>query len=306
MLVDLSALRILEAIMTHGSFAKAAASLNKTQAAISYKIKKLEEQLNVSIFNRDNYRAELTPAGLIILEEGRRLLHHSERIKTIAQSFNQDWEAYLQIIVDGAVPMEPVMRALKLMADRNIPTRVQLKIEFLSGVQSCFESDNADIMIARDFQDDPFYLVDVLPEIEFLLCVSSEHSLAERSDVSSVELREHVKLTINDSRTRVDISDKLAAADGNRAFYLSDFETKKRAILMGLGYGWMPVYMIRDELAAGRLKVVNYANGFRYGFNPKFVTRLNRHFGKAGQLLKRELLTHFSAYVGPREPPSSI
>jgi len=287
--VDLEGLRILDAVIEHGSFAKAAAKLNCTQPAISYKLKKLEERLNVAIFDREHYRAELTPAGLVILEEARRLLHHAERLRTIAQSFETGWEAYLEVVIDGAMPMDPVMRTLKLMADRDVPTRVQMKIEFLDGVQACFEADEADIMIARDYRESPFHVIEPLRDIEFVLCVSSDHPLAGKERVNLLELEDHVKLTINGSRSRMDLSGK-TGVDGRRVFYLSDFDSKKRAILLGLGYGWMPVYLVHEELRSGRVKVVPYENGSWYGFTPKFVTRSNKPFGKAGQFFKATLL----------------
>lgn len=295
MIVDLGALEILEAILAQGSFTKAAVSLNKTQAAVSYKIRKLEEQLGIEIFNRDGYRAELTPAGVMVLEEGRQLLHHAKRIRSIARNLNQDWEPFLQVVLDGALPMAPVMRALRTLAEQGAPTRVRLKLEFLRGVQAAFEDDDADLMIAREIDDEPYYRVALLPEITFVLCVAPGHALAGRRNVNSVDLREFVKITIQDSRAQIGTSDDLVAADGNRALYLSDFETKKRAIAMGLGYGWLPTHLIRDELGSGALQAVDFANGNRYAFGPRMVTRLNRHRGRALELLERELRAQFEA-----------
>lgn len=293
MRLDLDALRILDATVSEGSFAKAAARLNRTQAAISYKLKKLEEQLNVEIFNRDNYRAELTPAGAIILEEARRLLHHSERLRSVARSLDEGWEAYLEVVIDGAVPMDPVMRTLKLMAERKVPTRIQMKIEFLGGVQACFDADDADIMIARDYVVSPFHRVELLREIEFVLCVARDHPLAAMRHVDLLELQEHVKLTVRETHGRVDLAGG-PAIDGLRVFYLSDFDMKKRAIQIGLGYGWMPRYLVEQELRYGGLTVVNYENGSFYSFCPKFVTRSNRHFGKAARLFRETLLANIA------------
>ncbi len=295
MIVDLGALEILEAIVAHGSFTKAASSLNKTQAAVSYRIRKLEEQLGVEIFNRDGYRAELTPAGVMVLDEGRHLLHRAARIRSIARNLNQDWEPYLQVVIDGALPMQPVMRALKALAVHDAPTRVHLKVEFLGGVQVCFENDGADLMIARDPHDAPFYRVALLPDLDFALCVAPDHPLAARRRVTSTDLREFVKITIQDSRARISNSGDLAAADGNRALYLSDFETKKRAIAIGLGYGWLPLHLIGDELRDGRLVRVDCANDVRFTFRPKLVTRLDRHRGRALELLEHELRVQFDA-----------
>lgn len=295
MIVDLGALEVLEAILAQGSFSKAAASLHKTQAAVSYKIRKLEEQLGVVIFDRNGYRAELTPAGVMVLEEGRQLLHHAKRIRSIARNLNQDWEPYLQLVVDGALPMAPVMRALQALAERNAPTRVRVKIEFLHGVQECFEDDDADLMIAREVDEVPHYRVAMLPQIDFVLCVAPEHALAGRPRVSRSDLREYVKILVRDSRAQIGTSDDVIAADGQRALYLSDFDSKKRAIAMGLGYGWLPTHLIDEELRDGRLLPVEFVNGNAYAFAPRLVTRLNRHRGRAVELLERELLARFGA-----------
>jgi DNA-binding transcriptional LysR family regulator len=160
-------------------------------------------------------------------------------------------------------------------------------------VQACFEADDADIMIVRNYRESPFHVVEPLPEIEFVLCVAPEHKLAQKRRVTLLELHEHVKLTINDTRSRIDLSGK-PTADGTRVYYLGDFDSKKRAVLLGLGYGWMPLYMVEDELKDGRLVVVDFDNGSRYSFMPRFVTRSNRHFGKAGQLFKETLLAYMA------------
>lgn len=289
MRIDLDALKILDAVLAQGGFVKAAAKLNRSQAAISYKIKKLEEQLNVAIFNRGSYRAELTPEGVVIVEEARRLLRHSERIRTIAQGFNQGWEAQLEVVIDGVMPMEPIMRTLKLIADRKIPTRIRLKVEFLGGVQARFESDDADLMIVKEYRESPFHAVADLPEIECSLCVGADHPLASSSDVSLLDLHEHVKLTVNDSYTNSGLIEELTGFDGDRIFYLSDFGSKKDAIILGLGYGWLPNYMIGEELSSRKLCVVDSPGHMSYRFTPKFVTRTNRTLGKAGQLFRNEL-----------------
>jgi DNA-binding transcriptional LysR family regulator len=39
-----------------------------------------------------------------------------------------------------------------------------------------------------------------------------------------------------------------------RAFYLSSHHTKKEALVMGVGFGWMPLYLVHKELRAGLLR----------------------------------------------------
>ncbi len=62
-LPPLTALRAFEAAARHMSFAKAAAELNVTPAALSYQIKALEADLGMPVFRRLNRAVELTEAG---------------------------------------------------------------------------------------------------------------------------------------------------------------------------------------------------------------------------------------------------
>ena len=63
----LDQLRILRAIVSEGSFKKAADSLYVTQPAVSLQIQNLEKQLEVALFDRGGRKAQLTEAGHLLL-----------------------------------------------------------------------------------------------------------------------------------------------------------------------------------------------------------------------------------------------
>ena len=65
-LPPLTALRAFDAAARHMSFAKAAAELNVTPAALSFQIKSLEEHLGEPLFHRLNRAVELTEAGRVL------------------------------------------------------------------------------------------------------------------------------------------------------------------------------------------------------------------------------------------------
>src|SRR6201988_2630111 len=117
MQLDLGALEAFDAVVKFGGVARAAGHLHKVQSAVSHQIQKLEEQLGVSLFNRDGYRVQLTPTGEAVLAESRRLLAQSEHIRSVARQFSQGWEPGLVIIVDGILPLDPTLAALKTLAD---------------------------------------------------------------------------------------------------------------------------------------------------------------------------------------------
>ncbi|ABV87198.1 LysR family transcriptional regulator [Shewanella pealeana] len=283
MRIDVDAFKVLQVLVEEGSFAKAAERLHKAQSAVSYQVKKLEQHLGVNLFCRDQYRAELTPEGKVILAEGQRLLQYLANIEHLASRFSEGWEPKLEIIIDGALPMKPIMRALKRLSEQQIPTKVQLNMEFLGGVQDRFERDSADLMLVKDYRTGPSYRPQALPPITSVLVVSAEHPLAQEKRLSLFELQQHVELTIEDSSPDKHYRDELQFG-GDKVFYLSGFIMKKNALLMGLGFGWMPDFLIEKELSSGELVEVDFSGGNRYSFTPQLVSTMERPLGRAGRL----------------------
>ncbi|MCL1126367.1 LysR family transcriptional regulator [Shewanella surugensis] len=292
MRVDIDVFKILEVLVEEGSFTKAAERLHKAQSAISYQVKKLEQHLGITLFSRDQYRAELTPEGEIILAEGRKLLQNLANIEHLASRFSQGWESKLELVIDGALPMEPIMRALKRLSDYQIPTKIQLNMEFLGGVQHRFERDKADLMLVKDYRTGPHYQPQALPEITSILVASYAHVLANKTQLSLYELQHHVELTIEDSSPEKTRQDELQFG-GDKVFYLSGFMMKKNALLMGVGFGWMPDFLIKKELTQGELVEVDFTGGSRFSFTPKLVSTLQRPLGRCGQLFTELILDEF-------------
>jgi DNA-binding transcriptional LysR family regulator len=290
---DLDAIQALDALVRHGGFARAATALHRVQSAVSYQIQKLETQLGVDLLDRSGYRVRLTPAGVALLTEGRRLLGQADRLAFVARQFAAGWEPRLTIILDGILPLRSTLRALKILAVENVPTRIQVKVEFLRGVQYRYEKDNADLMVVKDYTSRPNLEVRKLPDIECILCVSRDHALATRKNLSLEELHEHVELSVQDSSDRGNDQHMFG---GDRIFFLSGFIAKKEALRMGLGFGWMPRYLVDRELRSGVLRELSYAGGSRYSFTPLLVHRSDAPLGRTG----RRLADLLSARTSPR------
>lgn len=296
MKIELDDLETLEAIVETGTFAGAAKRLHKAQSAVSYAIRDLEGQLGVELFDRSGHRAELTDVGRMVLQEGRYLLAAARRLETVVSRLAHEWEPRLDVIIDGIVPMEPVMRVLKTMADEQVPTLIQVKMEFLGGVHYRFDRDNADCMLVKDFDADEFLAAEPLAPVEAVLVAESTHPLCTRDDARPVELEElkrYVELTIQDSSPSPGPDPRTFG--GTRVFFLSDFHTKRQALLRGLGFGWMPLHLVDEDLAADRLREIDFAGGSRYQFTPHLVWRTDRPMGRAGQMFASRIQEEFGA-----------
>lgn len=289
--------RTFEAVVRTGSFSAAAKELHKAQSAVSYGVQQLESRLGIDLFDRSGHRAELTDAGRAILDEGKKLLEAANRIEQLARRLGEGFEPRLKIVVDGILPQEPIMRALKAISDEGNPTQIQLKVEFLGGVQYRFERDDADIMIVKDYDNRSSYFSMALPEIESVLVASTEHPLADGSSVTLAELQNHVELSVHDS-SDAPAEDDPTMFGGSRVFYLSDFDAKLSALRQGLGFGWMPTYLVDQPLDAGELVEIDFDGGSRYSFVPRLVYRTTRTPGRTAQrfveLLKESVETSWT------------
>jgi Bacterial regulatory helix-turn-helix protein, lysR family len=167
--------RGLQAVVRYGGFARAAKHLHRVQSAVSHQVRKIEQQLGVSLFNRDRYRVQLTPAGEAILAEGRRLLAQAEHVRSIARQFSEDWEPSLSIIVDGILPLDPTLAAMKSLAAAQVPSRI------------------------TDYAASPYLQEEALPAMDCVLCAGRSHALANAKRVSLAQLQEHVELSVQHS-----------------------------------------------------------------------------------------------------------
>ena len=289
----LDQLIVLEAIVRTGSFGKAAKELYRVPSAISYSVSCLEEALELQLFDRTKRKAHLTIEGHRIYNEALKILQNGEDLQRLSNHFKSGWEPELQIIVDGIIPMESITAALHPFSTMDIPTRIRLDIEYREGVPDRFFSDKADLMIILDFTDTSNELeVTLLDPVEVVLVVAPEHPVALMNNVSDEDLHPHMDLVVRDSSPKYSQAPKESRfMNSKNLLFLSDFHSKRLALLGGIGYGWMPIYLIEEDLSAGRLQLVSREVN-RWSYSPSLVKRKEHELGKAGQLFYSALINH--------------
>ena len=90
----------MDAIERKGSFASAAQALFRVPSTVTYTVQKLEEDLGFAVFKRVGRRSVLTPAGQVLLQQGRQLLVAAQAVVASAHKVNSGWEAELNIAID--------------------------------------------------------------------------------------------------------------------------------------------------------------------------------------------------------------
>jgi DNA-binding transcriptional LysR family regulator len=280
---SLDQLRVLETIDRQGSFASAARELRRATSAISYSVRTLEERLGMSLFDRSGHRAALTPGGRVFLEEARLVLDSASHLDHLADQLDAGWEPRLEIVLDGMLPLAPVMSAVRDLATLEIPTRIRLRVEYLRGVRERFEADDATLMLAIEWPGDAGLVARPLPAVDMLLVAQRHHPLhALDAPLSRVDLARHVELVVADSSTAAPRPSHRLAMGSPHLFQLSDFQSKREALLAGVGFGWLPRHLATEPVASGELVLLPLASGHRATFQPALVQRRARRLGRAG------------------------
>jgi LysR family transcriptional regulator, hydrogen peroxide-inducible genes activator len=114
--MNLQEIRYLVAVAEHRHFGRAAEACNVSQPTLSSQIRKLENELGVTLLERTNKRVNLTPVGSQILVHARRALDEAAQMQAIAQAARDPLVGPLRL---GAIPtLAPYLMPLILGALR--------------------------------------------------------------------------------------------------------------------------------------------------------------------------------------------
>lgn len=292
-------LEVLEAIHGLGSFAAAAGKLHRATSAVSYAVKSLESALGVRVFDRTGRRVKLTPAGELALEAAREVLERSRQLEKIGRDLRGGWEAQLRVVIDGVLPLAPLMRALQRFTARGLPTKMRLMVEYLSGVGHRFEREDAQLMLAADPKPSPRLTMRPLPPVEMILLAHADHPVHARGEVDRDVLASFVELIVADSGDRdAAPPTRLAYIGSPHLFELTDFHSKREALESGIGFGWLPAHLAVASIAEGRLREVRFAEGSRYVLQPALVHARGTVLGPAGRQLVEDIEAELAAGWG--------
>jgi DNA-binding transcriptional LysR family regulator len=257
--LTLDALETVDTIVRKGSFAAAAAELGKVPSALTYTVRKLEDELDVLLFDRRGPRAQLTAAGRELLDEGRRLLRSADDLARRVRKVASGWEPELRIALDALVDLG---RLRPLIADFDrlqSPTRLRFSYEVLDGAWEALVDHRADLAIGAP-HDAPSpalasarFSLRPLGRVGFVFCVAPHHPLAAGPEpIPADVLLAHRAIVLADT-SRLAATRSTGLLAGQPTLTVATLEQKVAMQIAGLGVGWLPEPFARPHLACGRL-----------------------------------------------------
>lgn len=260
--LDLDALAVLDAIDRAGSFAGAARRLDRVPSAITYTVRRLEDELDVLLFDRRGRRAKPTPAGRELLEQGRILLAEASALEQRVQRVASGWEAELAVAVDTILPMGRLWPLaarfyVECRERQAAHTRLRFSHEVLGGAWDALVEQRVDLVIGASGDPPPGggFRTRLLAETPMVFVVAPAHALAAAAEpVAEATLLRHRGVVAADSSRRLPPR-SVGLLAGQETLTVASLADKRAAQVAGLGCGWLPWFLAADDVATGRLVV---------------------------------------------------
>jgi LysR family hydrogen peroxide-inducible transcriptional activator len=250
--MNLRDLRYLVALADHQHFSQAAAASFVSQPTLSTQIKKLEDELGVSLVERSPRRVMLTEVGRAIAERARYVQREVEEIREIARRTQDPESGSVRLgffptlgpyLLPHVVPRlrERFPRLELLLVEEKTPTLVQQLIEG--------KLDAAGL--ALPLHDDRLH-AEFLFEEPFMLAVPRQHELARReAPLKIADLADRTLLLLEDGHClreqALDVC-HLAGSTERTGFRATSLETLRQMVAANVGMTLLPTLAVKPPV----------------------------------------------------------
>ena len=242
-------------------FGKAAESCFVTQPTLSMQIQKLEDELQVTIFDRSKTPIQTTVEGRQIVDQASVIIKEQKRLFSIIDESNEELRGEFKLAV---IPtLTPFLIPLFIQNFVKKYPKVNLKLEEATteDIIEMLKKDEIDAALLATPLNEGFIEERVLYYEPFYLFVHQKHPLAKKTKIKEDELDINDIWLLNKGNCfREQVLNICAQKHGgsrleNINFESGNFETLKNMVLKGFGYTILPHLAVQD-LSAAHKKLV--------------------------------------------------
>ena len=196
--MTLQQLEYIIAVEQHGYFVNAADACGVTQSTLSLMIKKLEEELDVKIFNRDTHPVTVTEMGRKVIDEAKMAVYHTKQLLELTRTAKEQASGDLSIAMTTTVA--PVLMPGLFRYMRTKYSAIHLSVEEMTTptIIGKLKKAEADMGILTYPVNDPDLLEVPLYHERFFAYVSPDDPWAELESIERKHLLEHRVWTMKD------------------------------------------------------------------------------------------------------------
>ena len=247
--MTLTELKYIVAVAREKHFGKAAEACNVSQPTLSVAIKKLEDELELKLFERSANEVTVTPLGEEIVRQAQSVLEQAANIKEIARRGKDPLSGALRLGVIYTIAPYLLPALVKNVIDRTPQMPLMLQENFTSKLLEMLRTGEIDCAIMAEPFPDTGLAIAPLYDEPFMAAVPSTHPLASQKTITSEQLKKETMLLLGTGHCFRDhvleVCPEFARfssdAEGIRkSFEGSSLETIKHMVAAGMGVTLVP------------------------------------------------------------------
>lgn len=244
--MTLQELKYLVALADHGHFGRAAEACFITQSTLSTQIKKLEDFLGVTLFDRSLKRVTPTPIGREILTAARNIVEESERIRELAKHAQDPMSRTLHLGVIPTLGPYYLPHALTLVHKKHPGLRLLLREEMTPQILEHLVDGRLDAgLLALPVTDDSLRVEPLFYE-PFFAALPAGHALAKQNILKVSDIMKEKLLLLDEGHCLRDQALDVCGTGsrGREEVRATSLETLRQMVAMGLGLTLLPALSV--------------------------------------------------------------
>src|SRR3954470_13423918 len=247
--MTLTELKYIVAVAREKHFGKAAEACFVSQPTLSVAIKKLEDELEVKLFERSANEVSVTPLGEDIVRQAQGVLEQAAAIKEIAKRGKDPLAGPLKLGIIYTIGPYLLPDLVRQNIARTPQMPLMLQENFTAKLLEMLRAGEIDCAImAEPFPDTGLAMAQLYDE-PFMAALPAHHPLASRPSITSDELKNETMLLLGTGHCFRDhvleVCPKFARFSSNaegirKSFEGSSLETIKYMVASGMGVTVVP------------------------------------------------------------------
>lgn len=283
--MDVRGLEVFLSVAKHLNYTRAGEEVNLSQPSVSVRIRQLETELGVKLFEQLGKKVALTEAGLVLIPHARRVVTAIEDAQHSIDELQGLERGTLRIGASTTPGMYLIPQVIARFKERYPKIEIHLGIKDTRQIEEGVSRNEFDFgFVGGHLAGDE---VDVFPWLidQLVLIVAPKHRLARKKTIKADDLQsEKFILREAGSATRAAINThiEIGALQLQPIMEMENPESVKKAVQSGLGIAFISKFAVETELNAKTLVAVP-VRGLNIERELKIVYRKDKHLGRAAE-----------------------
>lgn len=262
--IDLNAYKTFYLVARYKSFTKAAQELYISQPAVTQTIKKLEEQLNIKLFNRSSNGAiTLTTAGEVVYYYAEKIFNLAIANKTVVEQARDASFEVINIGVPTHIGSFYLVKYLKMFNEKYPNVKFNIINKKSDEMITMLKKRELDVVIDTnmdDFRDDLISTIKILDLDSCFVCSEKYKDIANKKKIELNELMKYPLILPGETtsnRKMIDYKFKEKGIVLKPLIEANSLSISRQLIIEGVGIGWMIKEFVQEDIDNHNLYELN-------------------------------------------------